>query len=261
MILKTFSPSQPRLCLQELTNKTRLPKTTVLRLLKTLISLNYIQFNVTTKQYYLGSEAMSLGFTVLWSMDLREAALPYLEELSAATQQNVGLSILDGIDAVYIERIKKIPLLGIDLHVGSRLKVYRSAMGRAILAYLEEDKFNAVLDKILAEEDTVKIVGRSGKILSSMLQEVRKQGWALSEHELFPGMLAIAAPIFNATGTVEGAINMPLIGGVVSKEDIIRKYVPMLVDTAKRISSARGCQEVTACSDWNALPLQRTARN
>jgi len=261
MILKTFSPSQPRLCLQELTNKTKLPKTTVLRLLKTLIALRYIQFNVSTKQYYLGSEAMSLGFTVLWSMDLREAALPYLEELSMASQQNVGLSILDGTDAVYIERIKKIPLLGIDLHVGARLKVYHSAMGRAILAFLEEGKFKAILDKVLADKDTAKIVGRNGKVLSSMLQEVRKRGWALSEHELFPGMLAIAAPVFNEAGAVEGAINMPLIAGVVSKEEMIQKYVPMLVDAAKKISSARGYQEEMTHTGWNTLPLQRTAQN
>lgn len=242
IVLKAFSPSQPKLRLQELTEKTGLPKTTVLRLLKTLTSLNFVQFNSTTKQYYLGSEAMSLGFTVLSSMELRDAAFPYLEELASTSQQNVGLGVLDGLEAVYIERIKKIRIFTIDLHVGARLNVYRSAMGRAILAFLSEEKFKVIRDRILSDKAAAKLVGRNGEILSAILQKVRTQKWALSENELFPGMLAIAAPIFDLTGGVEGAINMPLIGGMVSKKDVLQKYVPMLKDTAMKISSVRGYQ-------------------
>jgi IclR family pca regulon transcriptional regulator len=80
-ILEAFTPSQFSLSFQELTMKTGFPKTTVFRFLRTLTSHGYLSLDSKSKKYFLGPRVMSLGFTVLSGMDLKNVALPYLEEL------------------------------------------------------------------------------------------------------------------------------------------------------------------------------------
>jgi DNA-binding IclR family transcriptional regulator len=240
LILKAFTPSHPMLRLQDLVNKTGLPKTTVLRLMRTLISLNYVQFNASSRQYFLGPQTLSLGFTVLTSMDLANTARPYMEELSAVSQQNLALGILDGTEVVCVERFKKRSLVNIDLHVGARMNLYRSAIGRAILAYLPEDRYKELLKKILSDPNASDFTGTNGELLSGAMEEVRQKGYSLNDNELIPGVLAIGAPIFNFQREVEGAISIAVIRGIIGKQELIHKYVPMLVKTTKKISSARG---------------------
>jgi IclR family pca regulon transcriptional regulator len=240
LILKAFSPSQPMLRLQDLINKTGLPKTTVLRLMRTLTALNYLQYNASSRQYFLGPETLSLGFTVLANMDLANTARPYMKELSALSGQNIALGILDGREVLCIERIKKISLVSIDLHVGARLNLYRSAMGMAILAYLPEKKFQALLQSIMAEPEALPFVGSRGERLRGILEKVRHEEYSLNDNELIPGVLAVGAPIFNFQGEAEGAMSMPVIRGIISKQELIRTYVPMLLDTARKISYSRG---------------------
>jgi len=69
---------------------------------------------------------------------VRDIALPHLRELSRVTGQTVNPGILDGLEVVYIERIKKRRILTIDLSVGSRLNAYDTSIGQAILTSLEK---------------------------------------------------------------------------------------------------------------------------
>ena len=239
-ILKTFTPNQPMLRLQDITDITGLSKSTVSRYLKTLTSLNYIHVDHRSKRYYLGPEIMSLGFSVLSNMDLREVALPYMDELATASQQNVGLGILDRTEVVYIERIKKNRVMAIDVYVGSRINAYRSSIGRAILAFLSRKEMDRFIEESLKEKDAAEYLGPGGRVLMKGIDKIRRNGYAVSDGELIPGVRAIAAPILKSGGEVEGAINMPVMSEVVSRQELVKKYAPMLVDTARRISFSRG---------------------
>jgi IclR family pca regulon transcriptional regulator len=239
-ILEAFTAAEPRLRLQQLTFKTELPKTTVFRFLRTLTSLNYLHFDLKTKTYSLGPRVMSLGFTVLSTLDLRDAALPHLEELSRISDQNVNLGILDKTEVVYVERIKRRRILNIDLHVGSRLDLYQSSIGRAILAFLAEDEFRRIFGEIMKDREARRRVGPGGKQLLKKLEEARRKGYALNDEEMIPGLRAIGAPVFNYKGIVEGAINMPVFSAEVSLRELTERYLPLLLDTAKKISATRG---------------------
>ncbi len=132
-IFEAFTLFSPRMRLQEVVNETGLPKVTVLRFLRTLTALNYICYNNESKLYSLSTRVMSLGYTALSGVQVREAALPFLERLSETNGQNVNLGIFDGIQVVYVERIKKKQILNIDLHVGSRLTAYNCSIGQVML--------------------------------------------------------------------------------------------------------------------------------
>jgi len=239
-ILEAFTPSQFSLSFQELCKKTGLPKTTVFRFLRTLTSRDYLSLDSKSKRYFLGAKVMSLGFTVLSGMDLRNVAYPYLDELARTTDQNVHLAILDNTEVVVIERIKKWQILDINIPIGGRLNCYQTSIGRAILAFLSQEKFLSILSALKKDREAVKHIGPKAGKLIKILNEVRLKGYALSDEEFIKGVRAIAAPIFNGQGDVEGAVYIPVFTQVKSQEELVERYAPMLINTARKISAARG---------------------
>jgi len=240
IILEAFTSPKHSLSFQELTLKTGMPKATVFRFLHTLISQNYISFDSKSKKYFVGPRVMSLGFAVLSNLELRDSALPYLEDLSRASNQHINLGILDRTEVIFIERISKWSLVNINVRVGSRVPAYQSSTGRAILAFSDQEKFQSVLNELLRDAEALKSIGPGGKKLTMVLEQTRRRGYALNDEELVNGVRAIAAPIFNAQGQAEGAVNMPVFSYDVSRKELINRYLPMLLDTAEKISAARG---------------------
>jgi DNA-binding IclR family transcriptional regulator len=205
-----------------------------------LTSRDYLSLDPKSKKYLLGPKVMSLGFTVLSGMDLRNVAYSYLEELAKATEQNVHLAILDNTEVVVIERIKRWQILDINIPIGGRLNCYQTSIGRAILAFLQQEKLLSILNILLKDAEAVKHIGPKGGRLVKILKEVRLKGYALNDEEFIRGVRAIAAPIFNARGDVEGAVYIPVFSQMLSSEESIEHYAPLLMDTARKISAARG---------------------
>jgi IclR family transcriptional regulator, pca regulon regulatory protein len=238
-ILETFTPESPRLTLQEVTRKIGLPQTTVHRLLYTLTYKKYIVCDAQ-KKYYLGPKFASLGMTVLASLELREVALPFLEDLSRESQQNTNLGILDGTEVVYIQRVEKKSLISMNLQVGSRLNCYETSMGRAILAFLDAEKLETVLKEVLRTKGLAQRIGARGEALLNILAGVRRRGYALDDEEWLQGVRAIAAPVFNMQGKVAAAVNMPVFSPAISRKKLIQDFVPILMSATEKISSSLG---------------------
>jgi IclR family pca regulon transcriptional regulator len=173
-------------------------------------------------------------------MDLKNVAFPYLEELARISEQNVNLAILDHTEIVVIERIKKWQILDINIQIGGRLSIYQSSPGRAILAFLNEEKFESIFNALLKDPKALPHIGVNGTKLIKKLKEARLRGYVLNDEEYFKGLRSIAAPIFNAQSDVEGAVYMSVFSQMVSREELVKHYVPMLMDTARKISAARG---------------------
>jgi IclR family pca regulon transcriptional regulator len=116
-------------------------------------------------------------------------------------------------------------------------------MGKAILAHLNQDQLQAIIDEISRDPSLATKIGRNGKILKQQLAAVREQGYALSDSEFVPGLASIAAPIRNANGSAEGAINVPVFAELCSQKTLIELHLPLLLETAKIVSQLRGYEE------------------
>jgi len=239
-ILESFTPTESRLSLQELSNKTGLPKTTVHRFLKTLLSMNYVTLDPRTRSYSLAPRVMALGFSVLSGMDLRQTAYPFMEALSRETSQNVNLAVLDRTEMLFVERITVRRILNTNLYVGSRVNCYVTAMGRSLIAFLPRDRYDRLLQDLLKDKEAIPYIGRHGERLGAILEDVRAKGYASNDGEWVPGLRAIGAPIFNGRGEVQASLNMSLISQMVGFDEMIENYVPPLMSTAGRISAALG---------------------
>jgi IclR family pca regulon transcriptional regulator len=109
-------------------------------------------------------------------MDVRDIALPHLREPSRVTGQTVNPGILDGLEVVYVERIKKRRILTIDLYVGSRLNAYDTSIGQAILTSPEKGERKKIIRELTKDREALQGIGPDGGRLTAVLEEVRKNG-------------------------------------------------------------------------------------
>ena len=131
LVLECFSPQKDSFTLSDLAKLLVIPKSSLHRVVKTLSRMNYLRYEEQSKRYYLGMRVLSLGFTVLQSMELREIARPYLEKLSRECNKTVNLAVLDRDEMVYVERVRVPSIRTFNIGVGNRIPLWSTAVGRA----------------------------------------------------------------------------------------------------------------------------------
>jgi IclR family pca regulon transcriptional regulator len=242
-ILSSFDSDRPLIGVSELSRELDLSRSTTHRYIATLAQLGYLQQDPQSKRYRLGPKVLDLGFSAINSMDLREVAAPHLRLLSDETGFTVNLAILDGADVVYIERCRTARPgqrdIDLNLHVGARLPAYCTAMGKAILAFVPD----ALLDEIITKID---FVPRGPNTLTSPeafrdeLARVRVAGVAVNDEELAYGLRSIAAPVNSQAGDVVAALNLAVHRTMVSRDELIARFGPAVLKTARDVSLGMG---------------------
>ncbi len=242
-ILSTFHSDRPLIGVSELSRGLELSRSTVHRYVATLAKLGYLQQDPDSKRYRLGPKVLDLGFSALNSMDLLEVSAPHLRRLSDETQRTVNVAILDGTDVVYIERCRAArpgqQEIDLNLHVGARLPAYCTAMGKAILAFVSEERLEEVIERI-------DFVPRGPNTLTDPkafreeLVKIRASGIAINDEELAYGLRSIAAPIYSQSGDVLAALNLAIHRTIVSMEELVERFAPAVIQTANDISLSMG---------------------
>jgi IclR family pca regulon transcriptional regulator len=242
-ILSSFHSDRPLIGVSELSRGLELSRSTVHRYVATLAKLGYLQQDSDSKRYRLGPKVLDLGFSALNSMDLLEISAPHLRQLSDETQRTVNLAILDGTDVVYIERCRAArpgqQEIDLNLHVGARLPAYCTAMGKAILAFVAEDR----LEEVLAHTDFASRGPNTltdAKAFRDELAEIRRSGLAVNDEELAYGLRSIAAPVYSHAGEVVAALNLAIHRTMVSMDELVARYGPAVIQAANDISLSMG---------------------
>jgi IclR family transcriptional regulator, pca regulon regulatory protein len=242
-ILSSFNSDRPLIGVSELSRELDLSRSTAHRYIATLAQLGYLHQDPESRRYRLGPKVLDLGFAAINSMDLREISAPHLRALSDETQHTVNLAILDGVDVVYIERCRTTGPgqreIDLNLHVGSRLPAYCTAMGKAILAFVSDDHLDAVIEKIdFAPRGPNTLT--SPEAFREELGRIRESGIAVNNEELAYGLRSIAAPIRASSGDVIAALNLAVHRTMASMDELIANYGPAVSRTAHDISLGMG---------------------
>lgn len=238
-MLEAFTQSKPKCSFPELHEITGIPRSTAFRLLKTLTELNYLRYHSDIRKYSLGPRVLSLGFSVLQSMEIREFTRPYLERLSRQCNKSVNLLMLDRQRMVFIERIRVPGLRDFNISIGSTIPIYNTAAGRAVLAHLEEEKIKEIIQKLKKEPEALRYIGKNANKLTQLLTEVRRNGFATNDQESAKSIRAIAVPIFSPEG-VTYAMDMIVAPEEISVEELRTEYAPRLIMAGKEINEAMG---------------------
>jgi IclR family pca regulon transcriptional regulator len=241
-ILSCFTPKRPVLGIADIADELGMSRSTTHRYVITLVALGYLEQGASRK-YRLGLRVTNLGMSALNSTGLREHAHPYLEELRQRTSYSTSLSVLDGAEIVYVDRARSFRRgqgnIDLDLHPGSRLPAYCTAMGKMLLANLPEPQQRELLGSIKLSKRGPNTI-TSKKALREELDEVHEEGFAVNDEELAADLYSIAAPVRNEAREVVAAINVAASSSMISLEEMVDALIPHLLSTADRISARLG---------------------
>jgi IclR family pca regulon transcriptional regulator len=238
-VLEAFDGTPPELGITEIAKRAGLSKTTTFRLVQTLVSRRYLELT-PEKKCRLGPRVVSLGFTALHTMDLRNIAAPHLRSLSERCGDTVNMAVQDGDELVYIERIKTQQIVNINLHIGSRLPLYNTSMGRALLSRQSSSWLRGYIQRTRTKPEAKSFLGKDGRRLLQLLESVRRSGYAVNDEDLAVGLRSIATPVWNAENEVVAAINIAIPSARATVKELTTSFSRMLMETADRISEALG---------------------
>lgn len=200
-IIRCFSPEQPSLTLQQIADRIGLAKSTAFRLVGALEQAGYL-VRLPDLRYSLSLEFVRLAGIANRSLDVARLLRPVLEELAAATGENVTLNSVSGNERVCIDVARsKSPLIGVN-KPGERVPLGLGAASMVLMAYLPERELQAVLPS------AAKVAKCSAKELVSILATTRSQGYAVSHGGGVGGLTGLSTPIFASDGSVRYAVTV-----------------------------------------------------
>jgi DNA-binding IclR family transcriptional regulator len=232
-LLASFRAEQPELTLTELSRRSGLPLTTTHRLANELVAGGALER--VDGRYRIGLWLWEIASLAPRGLGLREAAMPFLEDVYEATRQNVQLAVLtieSGAAAVvYLERLAPRNAVSVVTRVGGRMPVHATAVGRVLLAHGPPELQEAVLGRPMQRFTTA--TETDPEELRRVLAQVRRTGVAITQQQIELVSLSVAAPIRGPDGEVVAAISVvaPVEGGA-------QPYVPVVVAAARAISRA-----------------------
>ncbi|OAH11963.1 IclR family transcriptional regulator [Streptomyces jeddahensis] len=197
-LLETFRPDGGTYRLTELAERTGLTKTTVFRIAADLVRLGLLERTGDT--YRLGGKLFELGSLVPRRQDLREAALPFLQDLFEATRETVHLGVREGHEVVYVERIHGHDVLPLPSRIGGRLPLTCTGVGKALLAFSGAELAEEVLAQPLPSLTPYSITDPAR--LRTAIEQAQVSGLAYEEQEAALGVSCIAAPVFDGAVAV-----------------------------------------------------------
>ena len=237
-ILSLFTQSRPRLGITEISNILNLPKGTVHGLARSLLQLGFLQQDSESRKYHLGLKIYELGIILSGTLEINHKASGPAFQLAERTGLVSRIAIWDGNSALVSLNINpRFPSLYIQ-QIGPRIPAYCSAVGKAILAYLEQRELNGYIDRTAFASFTSHTIIQSKRLLKE-LRDTRLRGYSIDREETILGLTCIGAPIFGRGRGLKGSIS---ISGdsVRFRGKKIEGLVDKLLKTAGEISRSMG---------------------
>ena len=241
-ILGCFTPKRPVLGIADIADDLGMSRSTTHRYVITLVALGYLEQGASRK-YRLGLRVTDLGMSALNSTGLREHAHGYLEELGQRTSYTTSLGVLDGLDVLYVDRVRSFRRgqgkIDLELHTGSRLPAYCTSMGKLLLANLPESEQRELIGKLTLTKHGPNTI-TAKQALRDELEQIRRDGLAVNDQELAPQLRTLAAPVRDQTGAVLAAVNLSIPGASTPVAELVDTLGPQLLAAAERISANLG---------------------
>lgn len=204
LILEAFSVDDIDLSLSELSRRTGISKATVHRLSQELLDWGMLERSGS--EYRLGMRAFEVGSRVPRFRVMRDAVRPHMERLHFLTGETIHLAVLDGLDALFLEKISDGPRPAQPSRIAGRMPLHCTATGKILLAYSAPTLLEEVVARSL-ERRTPSTIMLPG-ILREQVRKARVAGHATESEETAIGYCSIAVPLFGSSGLLLGALSI-----------------------------------------------------
>lgn len=224
-IIEAFGIKNKPLTLSEAAEITGHSRASARRSLLTLQKLGYVEHE--DRHFRLAPRVLRLGHAYLTSTALARTIQPTLEAISERTKESTSFAVLDGFDAVFVARAATRRSLSNGLGLGSRLPAYGAATGRVLLASLPPEEAELRLSRMARNKLTPHTRVEITELLD-YFNEIRRQGYAVSNEELELGVRSLAVAVKDHKGETVGAISIVSSTSRRSLADMLENLLPEL---------------------------------
>ena len=238
-LLETFSHEHPRYSHKDLAGLLGINKSSLTRLLNTLIAAGYLAKDGKTGEYLLSPKILRIGGVYLGQMEIHQTARPILTELAEAVGETAHLGVLDDYSVLYIDKIDTQRSVGMKSYVGRRLPAYSSALGKNLLAWLDPEELEEYLSSTELKPFTANTITDPDR-LREHLKQVRKQGFALDDQENEEHLFCVSAPVFDMDGKMVAAISTAAPYFRIDSPEAQQRCIKAVKEAAEKISQGLG---------------------
>lgn len=233
-LLKVFNEENAELGISALSRSLKVSKSTVHRLASTLLAEGLLEQDPVTERYRLGLGLFSLGALVRQRLSVTTVAKELLTDLRDEVRENVELAVLKGHMITYVYDFESPEAVRLRPRLGVATRAIDSALGMAITAFQSEEQIKDLLEGLEPRPSAAR-----RKELYKEIEEIRANGFAAEEENAKLGAVCVAAPIYNANGTVTAAIGITVPDQRVD-HDRMEMLARRAVETAQAISLRLG---------------------
>ncbi|WPK11295.1 IclR family transcriptional regulator [Lysinibacillus louembei] len=236
-VLRMFTKEKPTWGGRELAVAMGLNHTNLYRILETFEMNGFITKDPVTKKYSLGIALWELGMNMYDSLNIDQLCIPILENLQKETGETAIFTVLNGLEALTLLKVEPENKVKFSVSRGSRTPLYVGASYRSMLAYLTEEQISQVIDQpLIAYTERTMI---DAKEIRQELENIRTNGYAVSQGEYTVDVLAVAMPIFNSNQQIVASVT---VSGPLYRftEQKIGDVIEPLARTKKEIESIIG---------------------
>lgn len=234
-ILRAFTIEDATLGNQELLERTGLPKATVSRLTATLVDLGYLHYDNGLGRYSIGPATVSLGYSALSSNAVIHLARPLMQVLADKTGAAVALGTRDGLEMVYLANCRSNSPVSLQLNVGSRLPIWRTAMGLAYMAEMVPDIRSSVVERLISDNPSQ--TAQITQAFDDTMHQYTTNGFVAGFGVWFSYINAIGVAFRPTDGSPLIALTCGGIVDILPRERCINEVAPALLDLTMRLKA------------------------
>jgi IclR family KDG regulon transcriptional repressor len=238
-ILDLFSLEQPEWGVGETARALRFPKSTTSELMSSLANQRLLR-RIGGGRYRLGWRLFELSQTLLDTTEFRTEARKVMKELVRCYEETTHLAVLDGVQAVYVEKLEPAPAVKIRItRAGVRLPAHASGVGKVLLAHTGWEYVAGMFEDQGMPALTPNTINTLDA-LADELERVRERGYAYDHEETMVGLCCVAAPVYDSEDTVVAAVSLsvPAFRFHPTKDE----YTAAILDGARLISEKAGAK-------------------
>lgn len=204
-VIETFNQDRRQLTLSDLAKLVDLPRASVRRTLHTLVQLGYAE--KADRMFRLRPRVLNLARAYLQSNAVTDIVAPALERLSGGIGESCSAAVLDGEDIIMVAHASPQRVVPVSAQIGFRLPAFATALGRVLLAALDDASLDKFLTRLRPDKIN-KFTVTDKTRLRKIILDVRKSGFALADQEVEIGFRSLAVPLKKRDGRVIAALNI-----------------------------------------------------
>lgn len=234
LILETLSNHNDKLKVAEISELTKLNRTTVYRILKEMLEMDWVIQDYKSKKFMIGPMAFHVGMAYTKNNNIEAKILEVLNRISEEVKESIGYAVREGDKVISLYEIEVHQPYKMNYHPGQFYPMNRGSYGKCLYAYYDQER----VKQLLAEQKFEKVGPNTLTDPEEILREyekIRKQGYVVSIEEVMNLVIGVGVPVFNRAGEVKGCI----AGAFFKDKDYekkIEKFVRVFKAGAEEIS-------------------------